>query len=124
MLFQCMQCVGNQSLLVQDREFRLEISQHSCERRYGPLGAGSSDQFPKLTIHFKSRNQSLTRPRESLPNRRDRIELMVGPVEAILKLFDRHPARLEHDMFPVVLRPVSIEDPTVLFEAIEQRCTG
>src|SRR4029078_1647311 len=84
MLLESMQRVRNQRLLVQHRKLRLEISQHSCQRRYGPLGAGSLDQFPKLPIHLKSRKKPLTRSGQSFPDGKDRIELMVGPVEAVL----------------------------------------
>src|ERR1044072_3393042 len=81
MLFQDMERARNELLLVQHRELRLEISQHSCQRRHGPLGASSLDQFPKFSIHLKSRKKPLTRTGQSFPDRRDRIELMVGPME-------------------------------------------
>src|SRR4029077_19959853 len=71
MLFQCMQRARNQLLLVQHRELRLEILQHPRERRQGRFGAGSLDQLPKLPIHLPSRNQSLTRPRQTFPDRRE-----------------------------------------------------
>jgi len=77
MLFQRMQRAGNQSLFIQDRELRLEISQHSPQAAIRTLGAGSLDQFPELPIHLESRNQPLTRAGQSLPDGRDRIKLMV-----------------------------------------------
>ena len=48
---------------------------------------------------------------ESMPNGSQRIELMVGPEESFLQLFRGHPFGVEHRVFPVVFRPVPIEDP-------------
>ena len=83
-LFQCMQRARNQLLLVQHRELRLEILQYPRERRQGRFGAGSLDQLPKLPIHLPSWNKPLARARQSFPDRRERIKLVVSPVEAVL----------------------------------------
>ena len=76
-----------------------------------PLGTGSLDQLSKFVIHFDAGDQALAGMPEPVPDGTQRIELMVGPEEAFLELFRRHPFRAEHHVLPVVFRPIPIEDP-------------
>ncbi len=46
---------------------------------------------------------------------------MVGPVETFPELFRCHAARLEHHVFPVVLRPIPVENSAGVLVTIEQR---
>ena len=110
-LLEGQQRVGDRIFHLHGRQLGLQGLDDGGDRRQAPLRAGPVDDPAELPVHLEARNDALAGVGDPLPDVRQRVELMLRPVEALLELLGRHAGRAERHVLPVVVRPVPVEDP-------------
>ena len=123
-LLERQECVRNRVFHPDRRQLGLQRFNHRGDWSQLAFRTGPADHPPKLPIHHEPWHQPLAGMGQPPVNVRQGIEVMLRPVEPVLKLIGRHAGRRERDVFPVVMGPVAVENPPPRFVPGVQRSAG